>query len=108
MTLGSRLKLLIKEVKDLISGQRQKEKEETAKKEKGASECPHHFGYLADRSKNESVPQECLICPKILECMHGENKSAFPNQKHIHYSPPHIVDPVELEGLSRRNKIPRI
>lgn len=75
MTSGSRLSLLLEKVKDLISGQRQKEKEEKeppvklpAKKEKGPSECPHHFGYLANRPKNESIPQECLICPKILEC----------------------------------------
>ncbi|MDI6905109.1 MAG: hypothetical protein QMD13_06450 [Candidatus Bathyarchaeia archaeon] len=38
-------------------------------KDKDPSGCPHHFGYLANRPKNDPVPQECLTCPKILECM---------------------------------------
>ena len=32
-------------------------------------ECPHHVGYLKKRSKDESVPDSCLTCPKILQCM---------------------------------------
>jgi hypothetical protein len=36
---------------------------------KGPSACPHHFGYLANRPKNASIPQECLICSKIVKCM---------------------------------------
>jgi len=43
------------------------------KEEKTPSECPHHFEYLASRPKNTPIPQECLICPKILECMHSKN-----------------------------------
>jgi len=31
--------------------------------------CPHHLGYLKNRSKSESVPDGCLTCPKILQCM---------------------------------------
>jgi len=31
--------------------------------------CPHHVGYLKTRSKNETVPDSCLTCPKILQCM---------------------------------------
>jgi hypothetical protein len=31
--------------------------------------CPHHLGYLKKRSKDESVPDSCLTCPKILQCM---------------------------------------
>jgi len=33
--------------------------------------CPHRFGYLASRPKNDSIPEECLICPKIVNCMRG-------------------------------------
>jgi DNA-directed RNA polymerase subunit RPC12/RpoP len=32
-------------------------------------QCPHHVGYLKKRSKDESVPDSCLTCPKILQCM---------------------------------------
>jgi len=31
--------------------------------------CPHHVGYLKTRSKDEAVPDNCLTCPKILQCM---------------------------------------
>lgn len=64
---------------DMISAQPQKEEEEKEKEEptvkppekkgKGPSGCPHHFGYLASRAKDAPIPQECLICPKIVECM---------------------------------------
>jgi uncharacterized protein YbaR (Trm112 family) len=36
---------------------------------KGPSACSRHFGYLANRPKDASIPQECLICPKIVNCM---------------------------------------
>jgi len=31
--------------------------------------CPHHVGYLKKRSRDEAVPDSCLTCPKILQCM---------------------------------------
>jgi len=34
-----------------------------------AVNCPHHLGYLKTRSKDEAVPDGCLICPRILQCM---------------------------------------
>ena len=73
----------LEKVLDVISAQPQKENEEKEekkkkeeppvkppeKKEKEPSGCPHHFGYLANRAKNAPIPQECLICPKIVDCM---------------------------------------
>ncbi len=51
----------------------EKEKEPAAKplkkEEKGPSGCPHHFGYLANRPKDDPIPEECLTCSKIMECM---------------------------------------
>ena len=54
-------------------------KEETAKeapktrppaeKGEGSSGCPQSFGYLANRPPDAPIPQECLVCPKIVECM---------------------------------------
>lgn len=55
--------------------QPQKEKKEEApvkppeKEVKGPSECPHYFGYLASRPDNAPIPQECLICPRLGDCM---------------------------------------
>ena len=31
--------------------------------------CPHQMGYLKKRAKAEPVPDSCLTCPKILQCM---------------------------------------
>lgn len=31
--------------------------------------CPHHFGYLSIRAKDEKILQECLTCRKVLECL---------------------------------------
>lgn len=31
--------------------------------------CPHQMGYLKTRSKDQGVPDDCLTCPKILQCM---------------------------------------
>jgi len=33
------------------------------------SKCSHHFGYLASLPKNVPIPQECLICLKVADCM---------------------------------------
>ena len=70
----------LEKVLDVISAQPKKEEDEKKKKEepsvkplekeeKGPSECPHHFGYLANRPKDVPIPQECLTCPKIVDCM---------------------------------------
>lgn len=80
MTFGSPLNQLLEKAKNLIPSQSQKEKEEknekdeppikpAEKKEKGSSKCPHHFGYLANRPKSAPIPEECLVCQKMLECM---------------------------------------
>jgi len=33
------------------------------------SGCPHHFGYLSEHPKNTPIPNECLTCTKIMECL---------------------------------------
>lgn len=30
--------------------------------------CPKHFGYLSKHSKDASQLDDCLICPKMLDC----------------------------------------
>jgi len=34
-----------------------------------AEKCSHHFGYLNQRSKGQKIPEECLTCQKVIECM---------------------------------------
>lgn len=36
-----------------------------------SSGCPHHFGYLKEHPKNTPIPNECLTCTKIMQCLAG-------------------------------------
>jgi hypothetical protein len=47
----------------LLRAEPQKENEEDP------SGCPHHFGYLTSRPKNVAIPQECLFCSKLADCI---------------------------------------
>jgi hypothetical protein len=44
-------------------------KKHAAREENMVTDCLHHVGYLKKRPKDESVPDSCLTCPKILQCM---------------------------------------
>ena len=70
----------LERVLDAISAKSQKEEEEIPEKpskeeekdsegEESPKGCSHHFGYLAHRPKDASIPQECLTCQKIVDCM---------------------------------------
>jgi len=37
--------------------------------------CTHHFGYLSERSNKEQIPEECMVCENILDCMLKSVKS---------------------------------
>lgn len=32
-------------------------------------ECKHFLGYLKKRSKDEPIPDECLTCDKMIQCL---------------------------------------
>ena len=32
------------------------------------AKCAHYSGFLGSISKDMTVPEDCLICPKILQC----------------------------------------
>jgi hypothetical protein len=33
--------------------------------------CPHYFGYLKEHPKHTPIPNECLTCTRIMECLAG-------------------------------------
>jgi hypothetical protein len=33
------------------------------------SSCLHHLGYLSEKSSNEQIPDECMMCKEIVTCM---------------------------------------
>ena len=43
--------------------------EPSDKKEGDSSGCPEDFGYLANRPPDTPIPPECLVCPKMVDCM---------------------------------------
>jgi len=70
----------LKKVKALIptsNGSQKQKREKTeepktkpsAEKITGFSGCPQTFGYLANRPPETPIPQECLLCPKMVDCM---------------------------------------
>jgi len=34
-----------------------------------AGPCAYHFGYLSERSRNEKIPDDCVMCENIVKCM---------------------------------------
>jgi len=36
-----------------------------------SSGCPHHFGHLKEHPKHTPIPNECLTCTRIMECLAG-------------------------------------
>jgi len=32
------------------------------------TKCSHHLGYLRDLPENSDIPDECAICPKVMQC----------------------------------------
>lgn len=42
---------------------------DTGKPEVPAVNCTHGYGYLNNRAKDAAIPDECLTCPRILQCM---------------------------------------
>jgi len=37
-------------------------------------ECHNHFGYLSERTAKEQIPDECLTCKEIVQCMRKRAK----------------------------------
>jgi len=42
---------------------------EKPNKSKEKPSCQYHMGYLSEREKNQQIPDECIICQDIVECM---------------------------------------
>ncbi|MCJ7561067.1 hypothetical protein MUO79_10705 [Candidatus Bathyarchaeota archaeon] len=34
-----------------------------------SSECRYHLGYLSERTQKEQIPDDCMMCKDIIECM---------------------------------------
>jgi hypothetical protein len=45
------------------------EKKTIAESPPKAQKCMHQFGYLSKRSTKEKIPEECMMCENIVQCM---------------------------------------
>jgi hypothetical protein len=52
---------------------------EKAKLQPTKTLCTHHFGFLSERSSKEKIPEECMACTEIVNCMLKAVKSAPDN-----------------------------
>ena len=37
--------------------------------EEAKTGCQHWFGFLSQKDKKETIPQECVECEKVMDCM---------------------------------------
>ncbi len=44
-------------------------KQKTVKNDIKPSICRFHRGYLSERSQKEQIPEDCLLCKDIVDCM---------------------------------------
>lgn len=47
----------------------EKEKDRQEPKDPDETKCQHGFGYLKTRPKGSSIPDECLVCQKMIQCL---------------------------------------
>jgi len=31
--------------------------------------CPYHLGFLSERENKQQIPEECIVCSVLLDCM---------------------------------------
>ena len=43
--------------------------EKERKHHQETSSCSHHFGYLCERTAKGNVPEECLVCKDMVDCI---------------------------------------
>jgi hypothetical protein len=66
----------IQEEKTITNGEETaKSVEEKTSEAQAKGGCPYHFGYLSERSNKEHVPEECMVCGSMLDCMRRPRKS---------------------------------
>ena len=43
--------------------------EKPTRNEEIAPSCHYHMGYLSEQKHKEQIPDECMVCKDIIECM---------------------------------------
>jgi len=67
-TVEKKQKVETKKIKSELTKAQFKD-EETAQPSKKMQGCAYHFGYLSERSEKGKIPEECIVCENIVQCM---------------------------------------
>ncbi len=43
--------------------------------EKKSKTCQYHLGYLSEREQKQAIPEECIVCKDIVDCMLNKMKN---------------------------------
>ncbi len=54
--------------------ERLKSTNETLREKNGTHGCSHSYGYLNVRPKNSPLPQECICCMQVVNCLYNTEK----------------------------------
>jgi hypothetical protein len=53
------------------------EKDDTLEKpsqnQEKLSDCKHYFGYMSEKEHKQEMPEECMLCSRIIDCMIKKN-----------------------------------
>jgi hypothetical protein len=55
--------------KSETKGESRPSKEKSSKNKEKPSTCQYHLGYLSEREDKQQIPDECIVCKFLLECM---------------------------------------
>lgn len=64
-------KIKAKEIKaeSVIEDENHVPTEESSKQKIKPTACRYHLGYLSERVDKQQVPDECIVCKALVECM---------------------------------------
>ena len=55
------------------------DKEESAGVQEKTVICKHHLGYLKERELKQQMPEECILCTEVIDCMLGKRVNSQEN-----------------------------
>ena len=66
--LSPTINTVVPQTEELPSKAKEKESKEKQKSDK-KPDCKYHPGYLSERSSSQPIPDECIVCKDIVDCM---------------------------------------
>jgi hypothetical protein len=47
--------------------------EKPSQNQEKLSDCKHYFGYMSEKEHKQEMPEECMLCSRIIDCMIKKN-----------------------------------